>query len=114
MSCIKNAIVIDGKSKDLKIITRRLIVEGEESVLCRTTDWKGDTIFLTIPYKYIDKNGKLIKPMNGLDMCIEYCINEAIEARRRSILIRKFVRENPKCKDEELIKFILHINNIES
>lgn len=103
----------------MKVITKTVIIEDKKFVLVQDQNEKlkgianyQDGIYYgTIPYAEIDEHGKMKRPLNGFEMCIQNTINEAIKQRLIQEKIKNFKLNNPNATDKEIIKKIMELQD---
>lgn len=64
-----------------KVKTKYVSIEGREFVLMEYTMDDNSVMYGTIPYTNIDDKGRMIKGMNGLEVCLAHSIPSALEMR---------------------------------
>lgn len=68
-----------------KVKTKYVSIEGREFVLMEYTLDDNSVMYGTIPYTNIDDKGRMIKGMNGLEVCLAHSIPSALEMRADDI-----------------------------
>lgn len=64
-----------------KVKTKYVSIEGREFVLMEYTLDDNSVMYGTIPYTNLDDKGRMIKGMNGLEVCLAHSIPSALEMR---------------------------------
>lgn len=101
----------------MKVITKAVVIEDKKYVLIQDQNeklkgiasYKDGIYYGTIPYAEIDEHGKMKRPLDGFDMCIQNTINEAIRQRLIQIKFNEFKLNNPNATDEEVIKKLMEL-----
>lgn len=68
-----------------KVKTKYVSIEGREFVLMEYTLDDNSVMYGTIPYTNLDDKGRMIKGMNGLEVCLAHSIPSALEMRADDI-----------------------------
>lgn len=107
----------------MKVLTKSVLIEGEEFALIKDNSERGEYLG-TIPYTELNEEGRMKRPLNGFEMCIEFineyeslgaAINAAIKSRKDNILTKRFLAAHPEIdfaanKNVELyVNFILSL-----
>lgn len=97
--------------KDIKTITKTVIVEGVAFVLFQfTAENEQEKYFGEKPFGLIEKSLlKTNRTFNGFDMHISSTPNDCFNLARTHILACKFRETNPTASDEELIRYLLAV-----
>lgn len=97
--------------KDIKTVTKTVVVEGESFVLFQfTAENEHEKYFGDKPFGLIEKSLLETKrTLNGFDMHISDTPNRCISLARTHILGRKFRESHPNASDEEFVKYLLTI-----
>ena len=101
----------------MKVITKAVIIEDKKYVLIQDQNeklkgiasYKDGIYYGTIPYAEIDEHGKMKRPLDGFDMCIQNTINEAIRQRLIQSKYISFIDSNPKATDEECCRKLMEL-----
>lgn len=97
--------------KDIKTITKTVVIEGTEFVLFQfTAENECERYFGEKPFGLVEKSLlKTNKAFNGFDMHISDSPNRCISLARTRILARKFRDSHPNASDEDLVKYLLAV-----
>lgn len=97
--------------KDIKTITKTVVIEGTEFVLFQfTAENEHERYFGEKPFGLIEKSLlKTNKTFNGFDMHISDTPNRCISLARTHILGRKFRDSHSNASDEDLVKYLLTV-----
>ena len=95
--------------KDIKIISKTVVIEGIEFVLFQfTAENEREKYFGEKPFGLIEKTLlKTNKTFNGFDMHISDSPDRCISLARTQILVREFRDTHPNASDEDLLKYLL-------
>ena len=69
------------ETKKMEVKIRYVSIEDRAFVLVKCTLDDDSVMYGTIPYTNIDDKGKMIKGMNGLEMCLSQTIGGALDMR---------------------------------
>lgn len=101
----------------MKVITKTVTIEDKKFVLVQDqseklkgiADYQDGIYYGTIPYAELDEQGKLKRPLNGLEMCIQNTINEAIRQRLIQEKLKQFKANNPEATDKEIVNKVIEL-----
>lgn len=97
--------------KDIKTITKTVIIEGTEFTLFQfTAENENEKYFGEKPFGLVEKslleNGKAL---NGFQLNVAETPERCFSMARMNILGRKFKEENPNATEKEFVKYLLSI-----
>lgn len=77
----------------MKVITQCYITEGQKFVLISDVQ-NGRRFYGTIPYTNLDNEGRMIRPMNGLEMKISFeSAADAMQNRTQDIILDRIIKQ---------------------
>ena len=86
----------------LTTVTKRVSILGEDFALV-TFNVNGEKKFGTVPYTYIDENGKTTKPLNLIQLHSQNTIAETIKQTEISIKFQRWCKEHPRSNRKRKI-----------
>ncbi len=76
----------------MKVITRCYMTEGQKFVLISDVQ-NGRRFYGTIPYTNLDNEGRMIRPMNGVEMRISFeSAADAMQNRTQDIILDRVIK----------------------
>lgn len=105
----------------MKVLTKSVLIEGEEFVLIKDNSEHGEYVG-TIPYTELDE-GRMKRALNGFEICIKFlrdykdlgeAINAAIKRRKDNILTKRFLAAHPEIDFATNKNVELYVNFIMS
>lgn len=92
----------------MRIITKSIYCGGERFALVCEPSW-GELKYGTIPYDELDEAGRLMRRLNGFQMCVARSISEAIDKREIRCELAHWMAAHPDADEQERLEAIISI-----
>lgn len=101
--------------KNLKVVTKKVLIEGHEFVLIsfdsydEMVKYYGDRTYALIDYKHLDENGRMNKVLTHGEMAPASSPAQAIENMRKQLLCTHWRAEHPNATEQEFVQYLLTV-----